>query len=124
MTDYNEQVHWAHRRRDDQRRSPGEVLSFVKGKEWLLEELQQIFRVARGERRVKPNGYVRFRHWDLYGERGLARERVAIWLSADVTTLTIEHAVEPLAQYTATPTPDHKQLKGVAALRLFENRFP
>jgi putative transposase len=128
MADYNDQVHWAHQKRADKRRSPREVLSFVKGKEWLPDELQQIFRVARGERRVKPNGGVpfgpRFRHWDLYGERGLAQQRVAIWLSADVTTLTIEHAAEPLAQYTITPEPDHKQLKDVAALHLFENRFP
>ncbi|MDP9224006.1 MAG: helix-turn-helix domain-containing protein [Actinomycetota bacterium] len=124
LTDYNEQEHWAHQKRADKRGSPREVLSFVKGTEWPLEELQRIFRVARGERRVKPNGYVRFRQWDLYSERGLAHQRVAVWLSADITTLTIEHAAEPLAQYTVTPEPDRTHLKDVALLHLFETSFP
>jgi putative transposase len=124
VRDYNDQEHWAHRKRDDHRLSPGEVLGWVSGTIWLLEELQQIFRVPRGERRVKPSGYVRFRHWDLYGERGLAQHRVAVWLSADATTVTLEHAAEPLAQYTATPTPDRTHFPEIVPLHLFPNRFP
>jgi putative transposase len=123
MGDYNEQEHWAHQRRADKRGSPHEVLSFVKGTAWAPEELQRIFQTARGERRVKPNGYVRFRQWDLYSERGLARQRVAVWLSADITTLTVEHAAEPLTQYTATPEPDRTHFKDVAVLHLFETSF-
>lgn len=123
VRDYNAQEHWAHRTRDDQRRSPQEVLGWVKGREWPLEALQRIFQVARGERRVNKAGYVRFRQWDIYGELGLARERVAVWLSADVTTLTIEHAEEPLAQYSVAPEPDRKHLKDVTLLHLFATRF-
>ena len=96
----------------------------MKGTEWPVAELQRIFQVARGERRVKPNGYVRFRRWDLYSERGLARQRVAVWLSADITTLTVEHAAEPLTQYTVLPETDGVHLKDVAKLHLFENSFP
>jgi hypothetical protein len=95
----------------------------VRGTEWQSEELHQIFRVARGERQVKANGYIRFRHWDLYGERGLARHHVAVWLSADVTTVTIEYAHEPLAQYTAAPVATRTRFKDVTLLHLFENHF-
>ncbi len=35
-------------------------------------------------------GYLRFRHWRLYGERGLAGERAAVWVWDE--TLTIEYA--------------------------------
>lgn len=122
--DYNEQVHWAHQHRADTRRTPTTVLDWVQATRWTPEELQQIFQTARGERRVKPNGYVRFRHWDLYGERGLARQQVAVWLSADVTAVTIAHGQDPLAQYTATVESDHRHLKEVVPLRLYENPFP
>ena len=37
-----------------------------------------------------PHGSVRFRHWRLYGERGLAGERAAVWVWDE--TLTIEYA--------------------------------
>jgi putative transposase len=122
--DYNAQDHWAHLKRADKRRSPNDVLSFVRGTEWQSDEVHQIFRVARGERQVKANGYIRFRHWDLYGERGLARHPVAVWLSADVTTVTIEYAHAPLAQYTAAPAAKRTRFKDVTLLHLFENHFP
>lgn len=75
---------------------------------------------------MKPRGCVRYRQWDWSSERGVARQPVAVWvaaLSAAVTTLTIEHAEEPLAQYTATPEPDRTHRKDVAPLRLVETRF-
>ena len=66
---------------------------------------------------------MRFRHWDLYGERGLARQSVAVWLSTDVTTVMIAHAQEPLAQYTVIAESDQRRLDDVVPLRLYENRF-
>jgi hypothetical protein len=124
QNDYNAQDHWAHLKRADQRSSPNDVLSFMRGKEWQPEQVHQIFRVARGERSVRPNGYLRFRYWDLYSERGLARHHVAVWLAADVTTVTIEYAHQPLAQYSAIPDAQQQRFKEVALLQLFENHFP
>lgn len=123
INDYSEQEHWAHQKRLDGRRSPREVLAWVTGKTWLLEELQRIFRTARCERRLNDAGYVRFRHWDIYGERGLRRQRAAVWLSADAETLTVEFSEESLAQYTVTHEPGHRRLKSVTPLNLFETRF-
>jgi hypothetical protein len=92
----------------------------VTAKSWSVEELQKIFRLARGERRVNAAGYVRYRHWDLYGERGLAHQRVAVWLAAQVPTLTIAHREDPLAQFSVVRAADHQHLKEVTLLRQFD----
>ncbi|HEY7031617.1 MAG TPA: hypothetical protein VH482_09835 [Thermomicrobiales bacterium] len=41
----------------------------------------RLFRL-RATRVLFAGGYVRFRHWRLYGERGLAGERAAMWVDA------------------------------------------
>ena len=70
--DYNSQEHWAHLKRQDGRRSPAEVLDWVKGRVFSDEELARSFAPILSTRRVDQQGYVRFRNWRLYGERGLA----------------------------------------------------
>jgi hypothetical protein len=55
---------------------------------------------------------------------GIQRGTRAVWLSADVATVTIAHGQEPLAQDTATVEPDRQHLKDIAPLRLYENHFP
>ncbi len=70
VVDYNYQVHWAHRHREDKRHSPAEVLGWVKGREWRPEQLDHIFYSTRFVRRLNIGGYLRFRHWRLYGELG------------------------------------------------------
>lgn len=66
-------------------------------------------------------GYIRFRHWRLYGERGLRGERAAVWLYAE--QLTVAFADEPLARYTAQYQPDKKHLRAVTEPQLFETPF-
>jgi hypothetical protein len=120
---YNAQSHAAHRDRPDGRRSPSAVLGWVTGRTWPVEELQQIFRVARAERQVDRAGSVRFRHWALYGERGLARQRVAVWLAVDAATLTLEYAEAPIAQYTVVHDAKRRRFTRVTLLRLVPTRF-
>ena len=50
MTDYNAQPHWAHRKRDDNRLSPAEVLGQETSKLRTLEQLHRIFYATRGSR--------------------------------------------------------------------------
>jgi transposase len=69
--DYNQQAHFAHRKRTDGRRSPAAVLGWVQGAWCEPADLDQLFRL-RAMRRLNAGGAVRFRHWRLYGERGLA----------------------------------------------------
>jgi transposase len=80
LEDFNTQEHWAHRERDNERRSPAAVLGWVTGTKYTAEELHRVFYTTRFSRRLDKLGYVRFRHWQLYGEQGVAGDRAAVWL--------------------------------------------
>jgi hypothetical protein len=121
VADYNYQVHWAHRERVDQRRSPAEVLGWVTGTPYAEEELRRLFTV-RFRRRLDRQGYVRFRHWRIYGERGLPGAESAVWLYGE--NLTVVHfAEEPLAQYKVAYANAGKRVREISAPRLFETPF-
>jgi len=121
VVDFNYQVHWAHREREDGRHSPAEVLGWVSGRQVTPEELHRIFYTMRFGRRLNRAGYVHFRHWRLYGERGLAGDTVAVWLSGE--QLTIAFADEPLAQYRVTYQPDQRHLATITEQQLFETAY-
>jgi hypothetical protein len=121
VADYNYQVHWAHREREDGRHSPAEVLGWVTGPQRTLEELRRIFYTTRFGRRLDRMGYVRSRHWRIYGERGLAQEAAVVWL--DKEHLTIRFADEPLSQYEVSYEADQHRLRAISHARLFETRF-
>jgi hypothetical protein len=120
IADYNYQVHWAHREREDGRRSPAEVLNWVTGTVYPDQDLRRLFTV-RFARRIDPQGYVRFRHWRIYGERGVAGEQGAVWLYGE--HLTVHFADEPLSQYKVAYDRDHRGLKTVTEPRLFETLY-
>lgn len=121
VADYNYQAHWAHRQRQDGCYSPAEVLGWVHGRYREPEELHRIFYATRFGRRVDALGYVRFRHWRLYGERGLAKRQAAVWLHGE--TLTVEFGDQPVAQYGVRYESDHKGLREVVQQRIFETPY-
>ncbi len=121
MTDYNAQPHWAHRKRDDNRLSPAEVLGQETGKLRTPEQLHRIFYAMRFLRRLDRLGYAHFRRWKLYGEEALARHPAVIWLHGDA--LTVEYEETPLAQYTVRYQPDKKHFKAVPEARRFETSY-
>ncbi|WP_040447427.1 DDE-type integrase/transposase/recombinase [Ktedonobacter racemifer] len=121
VTDYNAQPHWAHRKRDDNRLSPAEVLGWVTNKLRTPEQLHRIFYATRFLRRLNRLGYVQFRRWKLYGEEALARQPAVIWLHGDA--LTVEYEETPLAQYTVRYQPDHKHFKDVPEAKRFETPY-
>jgi hypothetical protein len=100
VRDFNEQEHWAHRKRSDGRRSPGAVLDWVIGTPCDLAELARLFAPVRYGRRLDRAGYVRFRRWRVYGSRALPKQPALVWLSDE--TLTLQYDEEPLAYYTVT----------------------
>jgi len=114
--DYNHQPHAAHGDRPKGRRSPATVLGWVQGAWCDPADLDRLFRL-RATRVLKEGGYLRFRHWWLYGERGLAGERVAVWLDGE--TLTVEYATDTLAQYRVVLEADGRRLKEVDEPRLY-----
>ena len=118
VEDYNAQAHWAHREREDGRRSPAEVLGFATGVRHHEEELRRAFFSARFVRVLDTLGYARFRHWRLYGEEGLAGREAALWLAAE--SLTVEHAGETLSRYEVEVEAATGELRSVGRPRLFE----
>lgn len=121
VVDLNYQVHWAHQGRDDDRRTPRDVLGWYNGRPVTPEDLHRLFYRTRFGRKLDRFGYVRFRHWRVYGERGLSRERAAVWLYGE--TLTVEYADEPLAQYKVRYEPDKAHLRMVEEPQLFETPY-
>lgn len=121
MTDHNYQAHWAHRDREDGRLSPAEVLGWVHGRLWDPERVHRVFYTRRSLRRLDVYGYVRFRHWRLYGELGLARQQATLWLYGE--TLTLEFANTPLSQFTVSYQPDKKHFRRVSDRQVFETHY-
>jgi hypothetical protein len=121
VADYNYQIHWAHQDRQDDRHSPAEVLGWVQGTQRDPAELHRIFYAARFSRKLDKLGYVRFRHWRIYGEHGLARRHAAVWLYGE--TLLLEFSDQPLAQYRVTYEPDRRHLRDIVPRQLFETQY-
>jgi len=119
--DFNSQKHWAHLKRQDGRRSPAEVLDWVKGRVFSDEDLARCFAPILSTRRVDQQGYVRFRNWRLYGERGLADEAASVWVTEE--EVTIQFAEEPLARYGVTYQRDHRHFRQVIPKRIFETCY-
>jgi putative transposase len=121
VAEYNTQEHWAHQQRQDGRRTPEEVLGWVTGRRFSEEDLARLFVPLRHGRRVDQQGYVRFRHWRIYGERGVTGRRAFVWLAEEY--LTVQFAAEPLAQYRVAYERDHTGLRDLTEPRLFATRY-
>jgi hypothetical protein len=116
VRNYTLQPHFAHQRLPKGRRGPATVLTWIRGRPCDPAELDRSFRL-RESRLIRGTGSVRFRHWRLYGERGLVGASVALWIWGD--TLTVEHAAETLAHYRVAYERDGHHLREVDAPRLF-----
>jgi putative transposase len=97
MRDYNVQEHHAHQERKEGRRSPSEVLSWVKRPRYREEDLARAFFSARHTRTLDDLGYLTLQRFRLYAEEGLARREVAVWMAED--SLTVEYGGEALSRY-------------------------
>jgi len=126
MADYNAQRHWAHRHREDGRKSPEAVLGFCTGVLCHPEDLKRAFFETRYVRVLDALGYTRLMHWRIFGYEGLAKTDVALWLGSDA--LSVEHAGEPLSRYEVEYRPGSAgaagELRSVRFLELFETAHP
>jgi putative transposase len=78
---YNVEHHYAHRERQDGRHSPKDVLRGVLGHTIPEEVLSRALYATRFTRQIDRKGYVRFKHWEFFGENGLpAGEEVSVWV--------------------------------------------
>jgi hypothetical protein len=115
---YNTQIHWAHRERKDARRSPAEVMGFLTSVRHRPEDLERAFFSTHFTRILDSSGYARLKHWRIYGDEGLARREVTLWLSPEI--LTMELAGEPLALYDIEYSASTNHLREVKGPQLFE----
>jgi hypothetical protein len=88
------------------------VLGWVTGVPRDFDELERIFYANRFGRRVDAYGAVRFRHWRLYAEWGVAHQPIAVWLNQE--SLALKCSGETLAHNTVACAPDRRHLGAVA----------
>ena len=121
MRDYNVQRHWAHEKREDGCHSPAQVIGWHKGTMYPEAVLNRILFATRYTRYLDKNGFLRFQNWKFYGERGLAKAKVTVWVYEG--SLKIEHQAVTLSKYTVELQDDHKHLQMVSSPRLQETPF-
>lgn len=121
IRDYNTQIHFAHRERQDNRHSPQDVLRGVLARTLPAPTLARIFFATEFTRHLDRSGYIRFRRWRFYAEEGLARQQVQVSIST--STLKIEYQDTELAFYTTEWEEDNKHIKEVKNPRLIETGY-
>jgi putative transposase len=122
---YNHQVHWAHRLRDDGRETPADVLDWTYGTVWDEPALHYAFYATRFGRQLGyplgEAGYVRFRHYRLYAEPGLERQRVAVWLYREQLSIEFNDAL--LVQSSVAYQPDQKHFRSITDPRIYATHY-
>jgi len=115
--DYNHQDHFAHQHRPDDKRTPAEVLGWFHGRHVDLPTLREVFELLYAQRTADRAGYIRYDHWRIYGEEGLARRKANVWLMKE--TLTIALGDVPVTQYGVAYAPDGRHLAEVRELNAY-----
>jgi len=100
--DFNHQAHFAHQQREDGLRTPSEVLGDARGRQVAVPTLQHLFELLLTQRKVDAQGYIRYHHWRVYGDEGLAGTQASVWLGKETRTLTLAYDGAPLAQYAVS----------------------
>ena len=77
---FNTTSHWAHQDREEGLRTPVDVLAWVHGRVVEPDRLRQVLRYVQLERLVDRRSYISVQRFYIYAERGLARQRVSVWL--------------------------------------------
>ena len=78
IRDHNRLPHWAHRLRNDQKRTPLAVLHTAQGQAVAPATLQQAFGQRYCQRRIDKHGFVKLGRWKIYIEEGLPKTPVQL----------------------------------------------
>lgn len=124
MHDYNVQRHFAHEKREDGNHSPAAVLGDAKGRVYPESVLSRILFATRYVRRLDKHGFLRYQDWKFYGERGLAKAKVTVWIYEG--SLRVEKEAVTLSEYEIELQEDrkHVQTVGHAQARMTPFRSP
>ncbi|GAC1375113.1 MAG: hypothetical protein NVSMB44_43600 [Ktedonobacteraceae bacterium] len=118
---YNTEKHYAHRERRDGRHSPTEVLRGVLGRTFPEEVLARALYATQFTRQIDRNGYVRFKHWRFYGERGLVGEDVSVWVYEG--NLKVEYQATTLSLHELSIEKDTGKIAEVKHSQQLETHF-
>lgn len=118
---FNTTAHWAHRERDDGRKTPVAVLGGARGRELSPDTLRRLFRHLQFPRTVNQYGCVSVQRFYIYAEQGLAKQRVSVWIYED--RLQIEYQQTPLARYQCRLDRRQKALTAVSQPQLYPTPF-
>lgn len=78
IRDHNRLPHFAHRKRNDSKHAPLEVLGSSRGREVDPATLHRAFSRMSWRRRTDANGFVRINRWKIYVEEGLPRTPIQV----------------------------------------------
>jgi hypothetical protein len=91
------------------------------GRTYPEEVLSRVLYATQFTRHLDRHGYIRFKHWQFFGEDGLAGSDVSVWVYED--TLKIEHQATTLSLYSIRLSPDQQQITEVKNPRRLETHF-
>lgn len=118
---FNTTSHHTHQEREDGRRTPAQVLAWVRGRMVEPERLQRLFRYVQFTRTVNRYGFVSIQRFFIYAEQGLSRQRVSIWIYEG--NLQIEYQETLLAQYQGDYDWRKKGLQEVSQPTIYQTPF-
>jgi len=118
---YTIEKHYAHQTRQDGRHSPTEVLRGVLGRTFPEEVLSRALYATQFTRQIDRHGYVRFKHWRWYGERGLTGEDVSVWVYEG--NLKVEYQATALSLYELSIEKKTGEITEVKNARRLETHF-
>ncbi len=118
---YNTEKHYAHRARQDGRHSPSEVLRGVLGRTFPEEVLSRALFATQFTRQIDRHGFVKFKHWKFYGERGLSGEDVSVWIYEG--NLKVEYQATALSLYELIIEKETGEIATVKNPRRLETHF-
>jgi len=118
---FNTTRHWAHQEREDGRRTPQEVLEWVRGRPVERARLHQLFGAAQFLRTINRYGFVSVQRFYIYAEQGLSRQRVAIWIYEG--ELRLEYQETLLARYRCVYDQRQRRLQDVSHPTVYLTAF-
>ena len=101
--------------------SPAAVLGGQKGTVYPESVLSRILFATRYVRHLDRHGFLRFADWKFYGERGLAKAKVTVWIYEG--SLKVEKEAVTLSEYEVSMRDDHKHVQKVRSARTHETPF-
>ncbi|ETW92280.1 MAG: hypothetical protein ETSY1_44350, partial [Candidatus Entotheonella factor] len=118
---FNTTRHYAHRKRADGRRTPVDVLGWLRGRRVESKRLRQLFRRAEVLRTVNRHGFVSVQRFYIYAESGLSRKRVLIWIYEG--ELSIEYQKILVARYRCEYDLRQGHLQGMSDPTLYTTDY-